>query len=115
MVESYEVVNVCMGNENMREPQDLAGRKSPDVSQVEKDSPAFIKKIYVHRRVVEGTVYHCRKELGRHGSPSFPHLMAKRGSKIVSQRQMGHLPGGVSLSRLAKTKPHERHSAGVTS
>ena len=42
-------------------------------------------------------------------------LMAKSGSKMASLRQMGHLPGGVSRSRLVKTKPQERHSAGVTS
>lgn len=33
---------------------------------------------------------------GGHRPSSFPGLMAKNGSKMVSLRQMGHLPGGVT-------------------
>lgn len=39
--------------------------------------------------------------------------MAKSGSEIDPDRQTGHLPGLVGLSRLRNRNPHPLHSAGV--
>ena len=64
MVEADEMVDVGMGDEDMREPQDLAGRQCPDVSQVEEERPAFIKEIDIDRRVVEGAIYRARRNWG---------------------------------------------------
>src|SRR6185369_15194966 len=81
MVEADEMVDVGMGDEDMREPQDLAGREGPDVSQVEEERPPFVKEIDIDRRVVEGAVYQARMELGRHVPCS---LMAKSGQVMVN-------------------------------
>jgi len=86
MVKADEVVDMGMGYEDVREAQDLAGRESPDVSQVEEQCSAPMEEIDVDSRIVKGAIDKAWMELGRHASCSFLCLMAESGSKVVSGR-----------------------------
>jgi len=67
VVETEEVVDMGMGDEDMRQAQDFSGRQCPYVSQVEEQGAAVVEKVDVERRVVEGAVDQGGMEPGRHG------------------------------------------------
>jgi len=93
MVEADEMVDVGMGDEDMREPQDLAWRQCPDVSQVEEERPTFIKEIDIDRRVVEGAIYQAWMELGRHCTilPRFFRQATRRLSNLKKMAAPRHV------------------------
>ena len=63
-----EVVHMGVGDEDVREPQDLARRKSPDVTEIEPQCPAFEREVDEQTRVAEEIVDQARLEDRSHST-----------------------------------------------
>ena len=94
-IEADEVVHVGVGDEDVRDAENLSGRKGRGVPQVEEDGPTLEEEVHVDTGVVEGAVDGLGMELGSHGEllRGFPPSLPRRRGKAGRPRREQHHRG----------------------
>ena len=69
-VEADEMVHVGMADEDVADPQQVAGAERRQVAEVEQDRPAPVQHLDEQRRIAEAAVDQARVEVGPHARPT---------------------------------------------